>query len=225
MSRIAGSETEVPAVGTTEEEEIVDLKKYFGEAYEEPLKEKKSVTLLKGFWGALLGALPGMIIWIVLGKFRIRSAIVGFFLAAGSVKSYSRFTRKNKIPVIVGVFICTVIIAGTVYLAQRITLSWLMTDSFEETIKVMRLSVTQKIKEEHPDVPDHIIENYINYELNRTYGFTRGDFSDCFIHFHRILGKLNMTKAYYGDLIQSYISAALGTVSLMKSAVKKNVKF
>ena len=59
MSRIAGSETEVPAVRTTEEEEIVDLKKYFGEAYEEPLKEKRSVTLLKGFWGALLGALPG----------------------------------------------------------------------------------------------------------------------------------------------------------------------
>ncbi len=187
--------------------------------------EKRLVTFFKGILGALIGALPGMIVWVVLGKFRIRAAIVGFFLAAGSVKSYGLFTRKNRLHVVTGVFICTAIIAGAVYLAQRLTLSWLMTDSFEETIRVMRMDVTQQIKAENPDVPDNIIQNYIDFRLNQTYGFTKGDFRDCFLHFHRILGKLHMTKAYYGDLIQSYISAAMGAVSLLKSAVQKRVRF
>lgn len=208
-----------------QDEEIIDLKEYFGDAYEEPEKEKRIVTFFKGILGALIGSLPGMIVWVVLGKYRIRAAIVGFFLAAGAVKGYSVFTRKNKLHVITGVFICTAIIVGTVYFAQRLTLSWLMTDSFEETIRVMRMDVTQQIKKENPEVPDSVIQSYIDFRLNSTYGFTKGDFSDCFIHFHRILGKLHMTKAYYGDLIQSYISAAMGAASLMKNAVQKRVRF
>ncbi|HRR75928.1 MAG: hypothetical protein IJK31_09255 [Ruminococcus sp.] len=221
----AGGKAPAVKAEETQDDEIVDLKEYFGAAYEEPEKEKWIVTFFKGILGALVGALPGLIVWVVLGKYRIRAAIVGFFLAAGVVKGYSLFTKKNRIPVIIGMLICTGIIAGAVYLAQRLTLSWLMTDSFEETIKVMRMDVTQQIKEENPDVPDSVIQSYIDFRLNSTYGFTKGDFSDCFIHFHRILGKLHMTKAYYGDLIQSYISAAMGAASLMKNAVKKRVKF
>ncbi|NLT08112.1 MAG: hypothetical protein GXY08_01220 [Ruminococcus sp.] len=221
----AGEKAPAVKAEETQDDEIVDLKEYFGEAYEEPEKETWIVTFLKGIMGALVGALPGMIVWVVLGKFRIRAAIVGFFLAAGAVKGYSLFTRKRRMPVVIGFFICTGIIAGTVYLAQRLTLSWLMTDSFEEAISVMRLTVTQQIKEENPEVPDSVIQSYIDFRLNSTYGFTKGDFGDCFIHFHRILGKLNMTKAYYGDLIQSYISAAMGAASLLKSAVQKRVRF
>ena len=187
--------------------------------------EAKYITLLKGFVGALIGALPGMLIWVILAKFRIRAALVGFFIAAGTVYGYGKLSRRNKLPVAVGAIVCMAIIIISVYLAQRITIAWAMTDAYKDYVAGLKEQLLLRLESEHPDIPAELIEEGLNNELKERFGFSRGTFSDCFTHFHMILSKFGMKKEYYSDLIQSYISAALGSGSLMKNAVKKRVTF
>jgi len=189
----------------------------------EPEPEKtKGQALLNGLLGAFLGSLPGMIVWIILGKFGIRAMILGFFLAAGTVWGYGRMTRKTPLWKGWGIIICTVIMISSVYLAQKITWTWGITAAFKDTTEYLNQQV-MAVQSDDADVSEESIRKSVEALNKRTFGFSRGTFANCYTHFYSLLDFLDLKKDFISALVQSYISAALGAASLLKNKVRKTV--
>ena len=62
--------------------------------YTMPAEESTLLILGKALLGAMLGAIPAMLLWVVLGKVGYLAAISGFFMMAGEIIACDHFTRK-----------------------------------------------------------------------------------------------------------------------------------
>jgi hypothetical protein len=185
-----------------------------------PAKRK---IFLYGLLGAFLGALPGMTVWIVLGIFGIRAMILGFFLAAGTVWGYGRMIRKYSLWKGWGILICTFIMLITVYLAQKITWTWGISEAFERTADYAEHQVMTVAREHGKEVSESAVRDTVEAMNKDKFGFTKGNFVNCYTHFYTLLDFFSLKKDFISALIQSYISAALGASSLLKNLVRKQV--
>ena len=179
-------------------------------------------AFMNGLLGAFLGSLPGMTVWIILGKFGIRAMILGFFLAAGTVWGYGRMTRKTPLWKGWGIIICTFIMIFSVYLAQKITWTWGITEAFKDTTEYLNQQV-MAVQSEDADVSEESVRQSIEALNKRTFGFSKGTFANCYTHFYSLLDFLDLKKDFISALVQSYISAALGAASLLKNKVRTTV--
>ena len=209
------SEKQVPLSSTERFSEITEEKE------SEP-KSSKGQAFLNGLLGAFLGSLPGMTVWIILGKFGIRAMILGFFLAAGTVWGYGRMTRKTPLWRGWGIIICTFIMISSVYLAQKITWTWGITAAFKDTTEYLNQQVIA-VQSDDSEVDQESIRQSIEALNKRTFGFSKGTFANCYTHFYSLLDFLDLKKDFISALVQSYISAALGAASLLKNKVRKTV--
>lgn len=192
------------------------------EVHEEEKKVAKHEAFLYGVLGAFLGSLPGMTVWIILGKFGIRAMILGFFLAAGTVWGYGIMTKKYPLWRGWGILICTVIMISSVYLAQKITWTWGISDAFKNTNEYLNQQMLAANKD-NEDLDRESIRKSVEALNKRTFGFSKGTFAECYTHFYSLLDFLDLKKDFISSLIQSYISAALGAASLLKNKVRKKV--
>jgi hypothetical protein len=194
----------------------------------QPADDKKAPEVsagrafLYGVLGAFLGSLPGMAVWIILGKFGIRALILGFFLAAGTVWGYGRMTKKYPLWRGWGILICSVFLISSVYLAQKITWTWGITSAFKDTNDYLKEQIME-VQSGDANVSEESVDKSIESLNRRTFGFSKGTFANCYTHFYSLLDFLGLKKDFISALIQSYISAALGAASLLKNKVRNRV--
>ena len=92
------------------------------------------VILLKAVLGAVVGAIPGMILWAALSKIGIVAALAGFFMFMGQLIACDRFTQKSKqMNIPVALIICAVIFLGDIYLCERFVWAWEISSAMKET--------------------------------------------------------------------------------------------
>ena len=96
-------------------------------------EESTPVTLGKALLGAMLGAIPAMLLWVVLGKVGYLAAISGFFMFLGEIIACNYFTRKSsQMNIWVVLVICAVVMIFDVYLCERFVWSWELCDVLNE---------------------------------------------------------------------------------------------
>lgn len=96
-------------------------------------EESTLVILGKALLGAMLGAIPAMLLWVVLGKVGYLAAISGFFMFLGEIIACNYFTRKSsQMNIWVALIICAVVMIFDVYLCERFVWSWELCDILNE---------------------------------------------------------------------------------------------
>lgn len=90
------------------------------------------VTLLKGILGAVIGAIPGMLLWIIVGKLGFIFSAIGILIAAGSVYGFGLMTKKGNLPIALGLAVCAVVFLLAIYFAVRIEYAWELASVFAE---------------------------------------------------------------------------------------------
>lgn len=192
--------------------------------------EERSIMtdILKAVLGALIGAIPGMGLWILIGKTGYVASACGLLLAAGIVFGYTFMTKDNVIPLSWGVAICLVIMVSAVYFAERIVWTWEMVDAFKNIVpqtKDLYYSLTDTLYSYSDEdissfVSDQYLDDQINTYLKSTFGFTEGTFSNCWNNFSKVIEATNSENDFHKDLFSSYIFAALGGGSLFYKFAK-----
>ena len=84
---------------------------------QEPVKPEKPENMLTGIVGALLGAVIGAGVIILLGQLGFVSALSGFILAVCTLKGYELLGGKLSVK---GIIISLVLLLVTPYLADRL---------------------------------------------------------------------------------------------------------
>ncbi len=80
---------------------------------------ESNTSLGRGALGALVGSLPGLIVWVILGYFGWTVGYVGLLIAFGVVFGYQKFGGEMSKA---GAAICIVVMLVTIYLGVH--LSW-----------------------------------------------------------------------------------------------------
>ncbi|MBP1561053.1 MAG: hypothetical protein J6C96_07410 [Oscillospiraceae bacterium] len=101
-------------------------------AREDSLGEESTVSVLaKAVLGAMLGAIPAMFLWVVVGKVGYLAAICGFFMFLGEMYACHFFTKKSgQMNIQTAIIICVVVMLIDGYICQRIVWSWELSDFF-----------------------------------------------------------------------------------------------
>lgn len=186
--------------------------------------ESQVVTLMKGLLGAVVGAVPGMALWIILGRVGIIASVCGMLLAAGVILGYSFMTKKGELPSKYAIIICLAVLVITVYMSEKIVWTWVLADSFQDYLPTIRDMIINQAELEGLEltgeqINELITDEMINDMLIETYGFTEGTFSDCFSHFGDLLELLEVKADFYSSLGKSYLFAFIGGFGLFAKIV------
>ncbi len=181
-------------------------------------EESVMLELIKAVLGAVVGALPGFILWILIGKVGFVAAICGSVLAMGTIAGYTFMTKDNFFPQKYGVIICIAVIVIAVFMADKIVWCWELSDHFKVTVASTKESV-YALGDAGGLTTDEI-DAIFNEAIKEQFGFTKGTFSDFFSNFNRTLRYLGLSTRYYIDLLISYGFAFLGGFSLFKKFAK-----
>ena len=171
---------------------------------------------VKGLIGAMIGAIPGVLLWIVIGRIGFVAAICGAILAAGVVAGYTFMTKDSIIPQVWGLVICLSVVVIAVYFSERVVWSWELADYFAKYMSETRESLYSLGEAGGLSAGD--VDEIIDKEMMSTYGFTKGTFGEFFSNFHRTLGVAGMNGKYFFNLLTSYAFAGMGGLWLFKKA-------
>lgn len=177
-------------------------------------EESMLVELLKSILGAVVGAIPGFILWILIGKVGFVAAICGSALAMGTIAGYTFMTKDNFLPQKYGIITCIAVIAIAVFLADKIVWCWELSEQFKIAIESSRESVYAF--GDAGGMTKAEIDEIFNEGIKEQFGFTEGTFSDFFFNFNKTLRNLGVSARYYLDLLMSYLFAGIGGFSLFK---------
>ena len=105
---------------------------YHSEIQEQPVEEdgeSEAVTIIKGVIGAVLGTIPSMLLWVVLGKVGVVAALCGFFMILGELYACDFMTKKSgQMNMEAALLICAIVMLITIYICERIIWSWELSD-------------------------------------------------------------------------------------------------
>ena len=94
-------------------------------------EQSTAVIIVKAVLGAMLGAIPSMFLWIVLGKVGYLASIAGFFMFLGELVACDFFTKKSgQLNIQTAIVICGIVTLIAVYFCERVVWSWQMMDVF-----------------------------------------------------------------------------------------------
>ena len=175
-----------------------------------PIKERSIVEdILKGVLGACIGALPGLLLWILIGKIGFIVSICGLILAVGTVGGYYFMTNDKDLSPTVGAVVCILVIVIGIFFAEKIVWCWEMTDQFQKfKQEYYSMMAEMGLEEEAKGTIGQKV-------LKEEFGFTEGTFSDFFNNFHHTLDVLELENKYRSELIRCYIFAAIGATSFI----------
>ena len=98
-----------------------------------PHEESGVITIIKVIIGAILGAIPAMLLWVVLGKIGVVAAVCGFLMIFCEMYSCSFMTKKNgNMNPVIAFVICAVVMLIAVYVCERILWAWELSDVLKE---------------------------------------------------------------------------------------------
>lgn len=96
-------------------------------------EESAALTVFKGVIGAVIGSVPSMFLWVVLGKAGYVAALSGFFMILGEMYACDFMTRKSRqMNIEAALIICAVVMIAAVYICERIIWSWELTDLLQD---------------------------------------------------------------------------------------------
>lgn len=205
-------------ISSTVEENTYDLPSSSG-------GERSIMTdILKAVLGALVGAIPGMALWVIIGKTGYIASVCGLLLAAGIVFGYTFMTKDDGIPLSWGVVICLVIMVSAVYFAERIVWTWEMVDAFKALKPVTRdlFSLSSDLY----GYSDELIESFdidkaVDSYMKSEFGFSEGTFGNCWSNFNKVIEATGSKSEFHSDLFMSYAFSALGGGSLFYKFARK----
>ncbi|MBE6862532.1 MAG: hypothetical protein E7497_06525 [Ruminococcus sp.] len=178
--------------------------------------EAPIVTAVKGLVGAIVGAIPGMLVWIILGKMGYIAVLCGILLAFGSVFGYNFMTKKGNLSLGIGVGICIAVLVIAVFFAEKIVWCWELTDIFNEMIPQWRAEISS-LAAEYGDVMSAAeIENLFEELMLEEYGFIEADFSTCFYNFGDLIETLEVKSDFTISLVKSYVCGVAGAAVSFK---------
>ncbi|MDE6775652.1 MAG: hypothetical protein K2J37_05095 [Ruminococcus sp.] len=157
--------------------------------------ESKVITVLKGIAGALVGAIPGMLVWIILGKIGIVFSLVGMLIGFGILMGFSILTKNEDLPIWVMLVIFLGVFAVVMILSEQIVWTWEITDILKENLSEFSGSEYKEI-------------------LKETIGIEKISFGECFSNFFTILEKLDIKGKYIWELAKSSLFGILGGLAV-----------
>lgn len=178
-------------------------------------EESTVVTVLKGLLGAIIGAIPGTALWIIIGKAGYVASFIGLVLAVGVIAGYGFMTKKSDPPALASIVICGAVMLIALYMSQKIIWTWELADTFKEILpqwKDMIIAEAQALGATvtEADLIEILGPNYMEDALMETFGFTEGTFSDCFSNFWDLMEKLELKSDFFISFGKSCLFAFIG---------------
>lgn len=92
----------------------------------------------KGLLGALLGCLPGLILWVIIGALGYTWSLVGLVIVIGAVFGYEKFggTFANKADIAICIVLMIVAVYAGVHLTWAVDLKQALQEYAEEDISL-----------------------------------------------------------------------------------------
>lgn len=87
-------------------------------------------NVLKPILGAVIGSIPGLILWIIAGYFGYKIALLGLLIAGGIFFGYEKM--GGYVSSVGGLIICIVVTIITVYLGAHIVWSMYLKAAFAQ---------------------------------------------------------------------------------------------
>ena len=110
--------------------------------YKKEKYNKSKENILLGTLGALIGTIPGIILWILFGFIGIESGIAGIAITMGSAVFYKKFAHNIKLP---GIIISTVIGLFMVLVAHEINCAIYIYDLYKADYAIKLFDAYQAI--------------------------------------------------------------------------------
>lgn len=197
-----------------------DFESKYGNKYDD-LKlypeQSMGVSVLLGIIGAIIGALPGFGLWLLVAKLGYISAYCGALLALGAVWGFNFASKKNQPPAAVGIIACMIIVIGAAYLATNIDWALTFADFFDETVQ-------PAVKEELGAYGSMERDEIYSAALMELFGFSEPSFSNCFRHLGTLTEYYDMKTDYYFELAKALGMAVIGGIGGIAGIAKYNKK-
>lgn len=95
--------------------------------------ELTPVILLKALLGAVIGSLPAMLLWVVLGRVGIVAALAGFFMIMGELIACDRFTKSStNMNIPAAIIICGAVMLVNIFICEKIIWAWDLSSAMNE---------------------------------------------------------------------------------------------
>lgn len=181
--------------------------------------ESSVTTILKGIAGAIIGVLPGMLLWIILGKLGFVASSVGLLMAGGIVFGYTYMTKKGEVPIAISIVICAVVMIASIYLAERIGWTWELAELFKDELPAFKDSIYSDVIAEYPGITRAEIDeawgvNWFEEMLTEDLGFSTPTFGNCFKNFSGLLEYLEVKSDFVISLVKSYAFGLVGGLAI-----------
>lgn len=158
------------------------------------------VSALKGLLGAVIGAVPGMLLMILVARFGFIASLCGAVMAACIFFGYKLMTKDSWLSAKTGLLICGLVMIIAVYFSVKISWTSALVDVMNEAISLTK---------------DWLGE-YDTYGYTDDYykGLLGGDstptFGNCWSNFGKILAEANLKGRFFASLAENYLFAGLG---------------
>ena len=174
-------------------------------------KDTEFMTAVKGGIGAIIGAIPGMLLMIMVARFGFIAAICGAAMAFCIFFGYKLMTRNSWVSAKVGIVICAVVMIIAVYLSVRISWTLALQEAIQEADSAMRSLLGSEYSGETKTFIKEIVG-----------GDGEISFGNCWDNFGNIMDMLNMNGRYIGSLAENYVFAAIGGIGTFMKFGREN---
>ncbi len=120
-----------------DEHNVQDLNQYY--AYDLDLNVNNGICW-KGLLGALIGCLPGLILWVIIGALGYTWSLVGMVIVIGAVLGYEKFggTFNNKADIIICILLMIVAVYAGIHLTWAVEVKSALQEHAEGDISLSR---------------------------------------------------------------------------------------
>ena len=154
------------------------------------------VPILKAALGAIVGAIPGVILVILVAKMGFVASLCGAVMAIGIFAGYTFMTKDGEIDTKIGLLICAIVMLIGIYLAVRTSWCLEIASLLQDQFGITKGSLTSE-------------ESSILYEI---LGIRDISFSEISSEFSVLLEKCDAKGDFIGSLAENAVFAALGGI-------------
>lgn len=162
--------------------------------------ETDFTALLKGIAGALVGAIPGMLLMILVARFGFIASLCGAVMAACIFFGYKFMTKNSWLTAKTGLLVCGIVMVIAVYFSVRISWTSALVDVMNEAISLTRDWLGEYDTYGYTD----------DYYKGLLGGDTTPTFGNCWDNFGKILAEAGLKGRFYASLAENYLFAGLG---------------
>lgn len=186
------------------------------------------VPYILGVVGAIVGALPGFLLTVFIGKLGYISSAIGLVMAAGIVFGFLFMTKNSLVSPLFGLIVCVGVMIFAVYLSQKIIWCWELADVLDGSYQKWRNEVIAAVEAagvsvdlSDPEIADLLSEDSFKEATEEAIGFSDFSFSGCFNHFSKILEFADAKGKFTWSLVKSGLFSFLGGAACFGAIQKK----